>query len=609
MQKKLASTKQWENLLFYRPQWLRPKKSFVISRDFFLSPDGEVNAEEELEASLRAFFKPEVPRSPDLPEQVNPHAQCQFPARFHWLSTQLGFDFTKMKKIRCELLEDLMTDLDPQSMSFVFSSAYLNNPASMFGHTFLRVHRKHDGKGTKAAMLDYAINFAAYPDTKQPLLYAFKGSTGAFPGFFDLMPYFMKVQEYSAAENRDLWEYELSLTPEQTKLVVLSLFEVARHRINYFYLDDNCALLMLVLLEIGNPNLNLTPHYNFWVIPADTVKTVVNEPGLVTRKHFRPSNLTKFIGRYKLLSSNESDTLKDILEAKTGDEAKAELDKFPKESRAKILDTALDYIDFKEKLTESNKPVLYANLRQPFLKMRAETQTASVESQEPPYQADPGLGHNSTRFGLSTGSSTKYGAFNRLEWRPALHDIMTPSLGYADELEIRFMDIDAQYNWDTKDLYLSRWQLFEVLSLAPLKPLLVDMSWRLSIGMETEVICRTQDRCYRKFFQWGGGVSIKPDPTILIYALGLVDIGTTNSEGQYFHGGPGVSAGMTWGITDNLKFGTYGSFLVHFGRTTIIDNKFGLEMARTFGPEFEIRLRAARYSDSTQGTLSLAKYF
>lgn len=605
---RLAETTQWQKLLYYTPKWLKKTQSFIISPKFFLSSDGRTNASAELDATLRAFFDPDTKLDD---KGMSQHPQCQFPARYYWLSTQLKFDPERLKVVECQLLHDLIADINPEKVSFVFSSGYLNNPASMFGHTFLRIHKKPGKGGGSPALLDYAINFAAYPTTKQPLAYAFMGVAGMFPGYFDLLPYFMKVQEYNSAENRDLWEYELELTAEQTKLLLLSVFEVGRHRIDYYYLDDNCALLMLVLLEVANPKLQLSDQFNFWVTPADTVRTVVHAPGLVRKVTFRPSNYYKYLARYKMLNDREAELVKRVVDTDEAAPAQEILAGLPPRSQARVIDTALDFIDFKEKLVEDNKPVEFAKLRGPLLAMRASTPVISDAVDEVPLQQQPGLGHNSTRLGIANGAGTKYGNFTRLEIRPALHDIGAVSLGYSDELEIRFMDVDLQYNWRDKNLFVSDWNIMEVLSLAPWKPLLKPISWRLSFGMETE--CATTDpslRCRRFYLQSGGGVSFRPfSDAHLVYFLGVADGGSANTDGQGLHLGLGYMTGYVWSMAERWKLGVRHSLNYRIGRKSIADWRFRAELTHLIPGDYEVRATVFLFQPEQQYFLSFAKYF
>jgi len=603
----LAESTQWKKILYYTPKWLKKSQSFIISPKFFLAQDGRTNAAAELDATIRAFFSPEAEIDANGMSQ---HPQCQFPARYFWLSRELKFDPARLPVQECKLLHDLIADINPQKVSFVFSSGYLNNPASMFGHTFLRIHKKPGKDGGSQAMLDYAINFAAYPTTKHPLAYAFMGVAGMFPGYFDLLPFFMKVQEYNSAENRDLWEYELELNQDQTKLLLLSVFEVGRHRIDYYYLDDNCALLMLVLLEVANPKLQLSNQFNFWVTPADTVRTVAHAPGLVRKVTFRPSNYYKYLARFKTLNDKEADLVERVVDHDEKVPAKDLLSELSPRSQARVIDTALDYIDFKEKLVEDNKPIEFAKLRGPLLAMRAGTPVISDAVDEVPLQKEPGLGHNSTRLGVANGAGTKYGNFTRLEWRPALHDIGAVGLGYSDELEIRFMDVDLQYNWRDKNLYVSDWNIMEVLSLAPWRPLLKPTSWRLSFGMETE--CATTEpteRCRRFFLQSGAGLSLKPGNDHLFYFLGILDVGSANTDGQGLHGGIGYQTGYVWSMAERWKLSLRHSLNYRIGRRSIADWRFRTELTHLIPGDYEVRGSVFLFQPEQQYFLSFAKYF
>ena len=75
-----------------------------------------------------------------------------------------------------------MHQLRPRSITLVFSSYYLNSPASAFGHTFFRIN-KDDRRSdqTDLELLDYGIDFSATVDTNNALAYAFKGLSASRP--------------------------------------------------------------------------------------------------------------------------------------------------------------------------------------------------------------------------------------------------------------------------------------------------------------------------------------------------------------------------------------------------------------------------------------------
>src|SRR5262249_13315921 len=145
---------------------------------------------------------------------------CRFPARYAWLSSRLGFEAPR----RCPRFEEWREAISAEGVTLVFADSFLNNPASMYGHTFLRLKRRAAGAGED--LLDYTINFAGTPDTDNGVLYAVRGIYGAFPGKYSTMPYYMKVQEYNNLESRDLWEYELNFSSAQVEQLLRHAWEM-----------------------------------------------------------------------------------------------------------------------------------------------------------------------------------------------------------------------------------------------------------------------------------------------------------------------------------------------------------------------------------------------
>jgi hypothetical protein len=124
----------------------------------------------------------------------------------------------------------------------------------MYGHSLLRLTRR-TGEGNR--LIDYIVNFAAEEHTKNGLVYAWKGLFGGFAGHFYVMPYYMKIQEYSNIESRDLWEYELALGEMQAERLVAHTWETRSTHFNYYFATENCSYFLLKLLEVADPELRL----------------------------------------------------------------------------------------------------------------------------------------------------------------------------------------------------------------------------------------------------------------------------------------------------------------------------------------------------------------
>src|SRR5262249_27241324 len=145
-----------------------------------------------------------------------------------------------------------------RSVTFVFSSYYLNNPASAFGHAFLRINRADDEiPEERRQLLDYAIDYTAQVDTDNPIVYALKGIFGLFPGTFRKIPFYFKVREYNDYESRDLWEYELDLDEHQRKLLLAHVWELGSTFFPYYYVTANCAYAILAAIEAADPSFEL----------------------------------------------------------------------------------------------------------------------------------------------------------------------------------------------------------------------------------------------------------------------------------------------------------------------------------------------------------------
>jgi hypothetical protein len=339
---KLARSKGWLRLVHYRKDVLNPRGTPYSEADgtsFFLAPFGKFDPEAELEATLRAILAP-VGGTSD--KELDAHPACRFPARTLYLMRELDFEFGRLGVTHCPRFNQHLAALNPGSATLIFTSYYLNNPASAFGHTFLRIDKAGTlAVGKKRELLDFGIDFSADVTTSNPILYAFMGMTGLFQGTFKRVPYYYKVREYNDVETRDLWEYQLDLTDEQLLLLAAHLWEVGQTHFDYFYLGENCSYHILGLIAAVRPELDLLEGLSSPVVPAQTVQLLAAQPGLVRAKRYRPSLRTQFEARIAPLSFSQRE-----LVARLAQDPDAPLpDELPKASAIGVLDAAMDLID------------------------------------------------------------------------------------------------------------------------------------------------------------------------------------------------------------------------------------------------------------------------
>ncbi|MGH8376124.1 MAG: DUF4105 domain-containing protein, partial [Pseudomonas sp.] len=290
----LANDPFWISLGHYETAKLGGWRSYVSDRKFFLAADGNEHPDHELAATIQALYAPA--------SAGEKHAQCVYPARTRWLKEQLGL--SGLPTPACAEFKQWFKDVSPDSAVMIFPAAYLNSPSSMFGHTLLRIDQA-EVKSDKTSLLSYAINFGAYIEgSDNSILYAWKGLMGGYPGLFAMVPYQEKLSEYRSLENRDLWEYRLNLTRQETARMVEHVWELKQIKFDYFFFDENCSYRLLELLQVARPSLRLTEQFPLTAIPTDTVKAVKNA-GLVESIQYRPSRERELLSRAEPLNPEE----------------------------------------------------------------------------------------------------------------------------------------------------------------------------------------------------------------------------------------------------------------------------------------------------------------
>lgn len=503
---KLAYSNEWFRLGHYRRSWTGSVFSEADGENFFLSPHGKTHPELELEATLDGFFADLAAYDATKEENRNiQHPMCQFPARLMWLTDELQIDHAKLPTPDCSRFEKFVESTNAESVTLVFSSYYLNNPASAFGHTFLRLNKKDDAVSEEnRQLLDYGIEFSADPDTTFAPLYAIKGLAGAFPGTFRKLPYYYKVRQYNDYESRDLWEYKLALTPKQLDMLVAHVWELGSTFFDYWYLSENCSYHLLGLLEAALPGRDLIDDVHWPVIPADAIRAVTNQEGLVERIDYRPSSRTRFRAEIARFSDAQLTAVAELAE-----QPKVPLT-LPEKERVSVLDAAQDLVDIKyaKALAKDSRKSSAAELKQTLLERRAELLVPSEEMKhEVPWHRMPQLGHDSRRISLGAASS-RDGQWVEVGARLALHDLADPIDGYPELSQLEFLPTRARYDFTTDRFRLDSLDLVHVVSLTAQNRFDRHISWQFRLGsqhLEDDGCIPTN--CYAGRVEIGGGTA------------------------------------------------------------------------------------------------------
>ena len=470
---RLGESPQWARILLYMPRWLGSPTSMADRSDFFLSPDGGKHPSKELMATIESFFAP-WSGAPDL------HPLCRYPRRLKFIESSLSVKLPVEFHQACKAYHVWREENSIKGISLVFASNYLNNPASLYGHTFLRLHRNRDDGTGASPLLDYAVNFAANPTTDHPILYPLFGMTGRFFGTFSLMPYYVKVQEYNNAESRDLFEYPLTLTDDEVDSFMAMLWEVGPYGIRYWYMDENCSYVLLAMIAASKPELDVVDHFPGVVSPKDTL-LVLKPTRILGTPVRRPSAMTRFKVRRADLAPEELAILgrqikrRDLMsEIKNADPA----------SKARMLDALLAWIAWEEKLAGSKMPEKQSKLWSQTLAGRANLGVTSLplDLNKNPVTS-PEEGHKSHRTYLALRSIERGPSELMFGLRLTLHDFASPPAGYSPDQETTMGDFQGVVRKKNDGSLMVEWERFtwvRILSVPSYDSMLPSPAWTLT---------------------------------------------------------------------------------------------------------------------------------
>ncbi len=590
-EKRLWDSREWQLLLHYKKGWLGGVESEADGRGFFTARDGNKNPRADLEATLRSFF------DADRTDPEWQHSQCRFPARYRWLKSELSFDPKRLPEKECPKFDSWRGAMNPSAVTLIFASYYMNNPASMFGHTLLRLdHGAQTGRGE---LLDYSISYAAVTGNEGGLLWAIKGMTGGYPGSFSSFPYYFKVREYGNFESRDIWEYHLNFTQDQIDRMLAHLWELGSTYFDYFFFDENCSYHLLSLLEVADPRLDLRSAYHVYVAPSDTVKQIARQPGLVSSVTYRPSLRTRLYQKWEALTPPEKDLVGPVEKGNLADRRLAGL---PEARRALVLDTALDHLEFlrgRQPMTGSEEKLLTERSRL----------GGGVEVKNRPLSTSPAGGHNSTQTGFSFGGDQTQ-TFEEFRFRGVYHDLMASDDGYPPDAQIELLKLRLRFLNSQRKLHVENFTAADVVSLAPWTALEKKPSWNVSIGIDT--LRNGQcGACNVGFLEGGAGLAFESRllnrETFFIFA-DLLFQGGPSVEGAV-RVGPKVWGGLLVRWTCWWGSEVSGSFDYTPISERSRDYRGSFENRFTLARDWELRFEATKFKKGEEAVGTLLYYF
>lgn len=290
----IANSKTWNQLLYYKN-----KKSEINDKDFFLSKNGNIDPKNELIETINKY---------DGNKEINDNSNvCKFPARYLYLSKYIKFENYKEINEKCIKLSQWKPIKDTKDISVMLVSGYLSNPASTFGHSFIKLNNSENND-----LFSSSISFGALvPENENMLKYIVKGLSGQYEAGFSDKYFYTQDLTYSNTEFRDMWEYKLNLSENDKKLILLHLWEVTTKKFDYYFLSRNCGYRVSQLLNLVSKKNILNENEKYY-LPVETFNKI-KDLNMIKDIIFIPSNKKVLNAYYEKLNLEEKKIVQNIL--------------------------------------------------------------------------------------------------------------------------------------------------------------------------------------------------------------------------------------------------------------------------------------------------------
>jgi len=611
---KADSLKLWKAPLWRKLLHMRPHSGGEVSDIdgglFFLDSNGKTDARAEMKATLRGIAHADhIYRSLSSDTNTNIHTQIRFPARTYYLRTQLGIPDSEIPKVNTERFDRWIRSLNPDHFSVVFASAYMGNPASAMGHTFLRIHSKQN-KGGQREILDYGVNYSATtPPNENGFFYSIKGIFGLYPGNFGLLPYYMSLQRYVHIENRDLWHYHLKLPADRQWLMLAHLWEMGSSWSRYYFFSKNCSYFLLGLIDVALPDsteiLDSIPQA---LVPIETVRALMRLPGVVDSVSYRPATLTRVQAGQHLLQPEERSLLHAILAAPdSASWTKAfQGSSLSQESKAMVVDVALEYALVQKRNVRDS---LWVQRQRQLLEARLAIHEPSRPWDSPidTQQYAPHRVHLPYRAELA-GGVANHESFLQLGYRLSYQDLNEYDEGLKHNSGLECMDFNAR--WFGHDrIRLENLNLLTLSNIATASTIDYPMSLQVGAGLDRPPL----DNGSKPLASYGFGEAGYSWDFVgqgRLVAFGMMG-GRLRLSDQYRYNSslqPLIHSGL------KLQFSRYVSFLTQAHTAYGVFGQTGWERQvdaelRLGGPNLEFRIAGRNWNGQGEGSIHLQGYF
>ncbi len=474
----LSDDQVWKLLIGYGYK----DHSDVLSTSFYLDKRSERTPLSELKATLQGFANDR--RSGDL------NLQCKFRGRYVWLSSKLNLEQLSIRPIDCPGYRQFLGDGKVDSLSLVFATGYLGNPASYYGHMLFKVNGSQTGR---TSIQQVALNYGAkIPDDDNMAAYVFKGVFGQYHSTFTQKEFYYHMHNYLDGEQRDLWEYHLNLPPFEKDLLASHAWEMIGVRHRYYFLNRNCSYRMAELIDLISDQSVNRPQRP-WDAPQSILQrmssaTIQGEP-IVKHVGFIPSRQSSMQYGYKKLQPSQQQLVADFISNPELLDSES-FQQLSEQQKVPLLEVLMDYYRF----SMSGEELVHSDTYQRVLVRRISLPKNTL-IQSVPVPEFPHNSHAPSYLSVGYALNQNQSDSARIRLRPAYFDRLDYEAGHGGNGALSMMDVTVRVNEDKASL--------EQLSLVSIEnfggretglPGDRNDAWALFLGGQ-----RTSNDCYSCF--------------------------------------------------------------------------------------------------------------
>lgn len=486
--KKLYTSHVWHRLLH-----LDAKQKPSINTPNFLLSYNNFTPKNELIHTIDSFFE-------------DNKSICKYPARFFWLKHELNLSDADFPKPICPDFDEYLEKTNPKDLKLVFVSEQVKSPSSMMGHTFFKL----EGNDKNGELRQNAVSFFTVIDTYNIPYLILKSTITGMKGFFILSPYQTQKERYLQEEDRNIWEYDLTLSTYQKQLIYYHFWELKDIDITYLFTGFNCATIVDDMLGITDPDYK--KDASLWVTPKDVIKKA-NTYKLLGRSTLIPSKTWELSMLNDSLTSEKVNTIQEMVKNKKFEDI--ENFTYSNDETTKQLETMLisSYTDY----LHDNQKVLSDIDAEEILKL--------VSTQKEEYSIDLSKYKNPLKTFDDSQISFTYQNVDhhngvKIDFLPASNTLYDDNREYFSESSLRIGELSVLLN--NNHLSLDALNVFSMKSLIPWNSLTQNISADFTLNYEKHYTNSLSG--YHAFNVSGGvGLTEKLHEDMLVY--GLIDIG------------------------------------------------------------------------------------